>query len=192
MKPLKNLRYRVLCTAADILERKASVSPLDVLIGIGFLKPNHVHDWEMGEIPYLEQIIENDIQKVNCVLKWIRQWAIQKGLKPKEVNYTLKSNNGTNRNLDFTKKGFPKCELAYRIHYFVPHLSKEKEKELHKPLPEAPSTNLIVLRLTDHSQCSQCQKSLTRGSLSFLASNRPLCVSCGDSKISPFSRLKSR
>ena len=192
MKPLKNLRYRVLCTAADILVRKAFLSPLDVLMEMGFLNFGHIHDWEMGKTSYLEQIIENDIQKVNCVLKWIRQWAIQKGLKPKEVNYTIKSNNGTNRNLDFTKKGFPKCELAYRIHYFVPHLSKEKEKELHKPLPEAPSTNLIVLRLTDHSQCSQCQKSLTRGSLSFLASNRPLCVSCGDSKISPFSRLKSR
>mgnify|MGYP000046418191 CR=1 FL=1 len=189
MKPLKNLRYRVLCTAADILERKASVSPLDVLIGIGFLKPNHVHDWEMGEIPYLEQIIEDDIQKVNCVLKWIRQWAIQKGLKPKEVNYTLKSNNGTNRSLDFTKKGFPKCELAYRIHYLLPRLSKEKQEP---PPPEIPSTNLIVLRLTAHSQCSQCQKSLIRGSLCFMERAHPLCVSCGDGKISPFSRLKSR
>ncbi|EKE08819.1 MAG: hypothetical protein ACD_16C00248G0001 [uncultured bacterium] len=189
MKSLKILRRHVLECAADLLVRKAFLSPLDVLMEMGFLNFGHIHDWEMGKTSYLEQIIENDIQKVNCVLKWIRQWAIQKGLKPKEVNYTLKSNNGTNRSLDFTKKGFPKCELAYRIHYLLPRLSKEKQEP---PPPEIPSTNLIVLRLTAHSQCSQCQKSLIRGSLCFMERAHPLCVSCGDGKISPFSRLKSR
>lgn len=186
MKPLKDLRHRVLGAAAGILQHKASVGPLDVLVSVGLLNPDYVRDWKIGKISYLEQIIEVDLHKVNYALKCLRQWAIQKGLKPKEVNYTLKSNNGTTRNLDFTKNGHPKSELAYRIHYLLPHLSEKKQA----PLPEAPSARLTMLMVTDPSQCSQCQKSLTKGSLCFMEGERPLCVSCGDSKISPFSRLK--
>lgn len=36
--------------------RQRYVTPIDVLVGLGWLRPAHVEDWRRGRVPYLERV----------------------------------------------------------------------------------------------------------------------------------------
>jgi hypothetical protein len=48
---------RIECVVADFLTKGNVVAPVDVLVGMGQLRPEDVNSWRRGRVPYLEQVI---------------------------------------------------------------------------------------------------------------------------------------
>jgi hypothetical protein len=96
----KDIEKRVIRVSEDVLFRQNYVSAIDIFVGIGFLQPVHVQDWRKGKIPYLEKVIQGNLGKISHAMKCFRQWAIQKGLKPSETVYLVRS-RGQKRELQF-------------------------------------------------------------------------------------------
>ena len=103
IKNLKDFKLRLLRIAAEHLKIKSYVCPLDVLTNIGVIQPIHIEEWKSGEIPYLEYVFDENLPKIRYALRCIREWALLRGLKPKEVHYLKIKHDGTKKNLDFTK-----------------------------------------------------------------------------------------
>jgi hypothetical protein len=49
-------RYRILAAANAALGRNRFVAPIDVLTGLGWLRPEHTEAWRRGRVPYLERV----------------------------------------------------------------------------------------------------------------------------------------
>lgn len=171
----KDIEKRVIRVSEEVLFRQNYVSAIDIFVGMGFLQPVHVQDWRKGKIPYLEKVIQGNLGKISHAMKYFRQWAIQKGLKPSETVYLVRS-RGQKRELQFSKSGSPEIETAYRTHYVSPLLSEKKLERLKEKLDQVP--DLIVFFIVKDSQCSQCKKDLVKGSLLLMDGNEPLCLKC--------------
>lgn len=186
MNAFKNIRNDVFQAAANLLEHKTYVSPLDVLVNIGVLHPVHLEDWKTGKIPYLESVFEKDLDKTRYIMRCLFKWAHQKGLKPKETLYLRKGNTLPHKNLDFTKNGHPKTELLYHIHFTPPHPVNQNKQTFSVPM-EKP----LVTILPNPDQCSQCRKSLIQGNLCCFVGKKPFCLSCGEGMVSHHSKFKT-
>jgi len=171
---LKDFKLRLLRIAAEHLKNKSYVCPLDVLTNVGVIQPIHIEEWKSGEIPYLEYVFDENLPKIRHALRWIREWALLRGLKPKEVHYLKIRRDGSKKNLDFTKKGAPQIELIYRVNYISPRLPEQKILALN------PSPPPVVRVLKNYIQCHQCNKSVRKGSLGYLMGERSFCLRCGD------------
>ena len=187
MNTLNDIRHQILQAAESLLKQQGSLSPLEVLVKVHLLHPVHLEEWKSGKIPYLEFILEKDLHKIRYLTKWLHTWALQKGLRPQEMTYLSKGNNLSQKQLEFTRNGRPQTELLYRTHFRTPESSKQKKPT--SPLPAA-SEKPAILVFAGHGQCTQCGKSLIRGSLYCRRGTRSYCISCGDSMISSFSKFE--
>jgi hypothetical protein len=45
------------------------VAPVDVLVGMGLLRPEHLHNWRRGRVPYLERVVNCNLTRLSgcCV-----------------------------------------------------------------------------------------------------------------------------
>ena len=116
-------------------------------------------------------------QGTNDQMKCFRTWAKEKGLKPSPTAYLAKT-SGHKRELRFSVSGNPQIEQSYRTHYISPILSEIKQKKLQEKLDKAPE--LVVFRIVQDSQCSQCKKELHKGSFLFMEAGQPLCLCCAN------------
>jgi len=63
---------RIERVVADLLARGNVVTPVDVLIGMGLLRPGHLHDWRRGRVPYLERVIDCNLIRLSRLLRIVR------------------------------------------------------------------------------------------------------------------------
>ena len=140
---LQQLEKRVIEIANRTLQEKGYVCCLDVLLGIGWLQPIHVEDWRKGLLPYLEQAIQANLNKLSHGMKCFRQWANKCGLKPSETKYLARTRD-PKRELQFSKSGHLDIEQHYRTHYLSPILSQKKQENLKAQLDKPPSTWCFV------------------------------------------------
>lgn len=173
----KRLKQRALQAAEEALYKKQYVSPIDVFVGMKWLQPVHVEDWRKGRIPYLERVIQGNLNKISFCMKCFRAWAKEKGLKPSPSVYLART-NGPKRELRFSVSGDPQIEDSYRTHYISPILSEIKQKKIQEKLDKPPE--LVVFHTITDSQCSQCKKELVRGSFLYLEAGQPLCLCCAN------------
>jgi hypothetical protein len=113
--PRPSLERRVAAAAAIALAREGSVSPIDVLTGMGWLPWGRVADWRQGRIDHLEQLAGVHPDKLAMVLEHLRAWAADAGLEPSDVAYLAATRD--RRPLRFTADGDPTAERAYRTHW---------------------------------------------------------------------------
>ncbi len=173
----KKLMGRVFHACEVVLHQQGYVSPVDVLMGIGFLAPIHVQEWRKGKISYLEGAIQANLKKISFAMKCFRQWAREKGLKASETVY-LRRTTGAKTNLRFSKSGNPQIEKAYRTHYISPKLTENKQKRLKEKWEKSPE--VITYMIVKESRCSQCKKEMSQGSLLTMEADQPLCLSCAN------------
>jgi len=64
---------RIERTVAAILERREVVTPVDVLVEMGLLAPEHLDDWRRGKVPYLERVIRCNLTKLSRILRILRK-----------------------------------------------------------------------------------------------------------------------
>ena len=76
----KRLGERVARAAEDALVQQKSVSPIDVLIGLGWLHPVHLDPWRQRRVADLEQLVQVGPEKVALAIELLHQWATAHGL----------------------------------------------------------------------------------------------------------------
>ena len=116
------------------------VSPIDVLLGIGMLKPEDIQNWRNRKIPYLEKVVTGNLNKISYVMLCFRKWAKQSKLTPSITVYTTKTRGGR-KPLRFSKYGNPNVETSYRTHYINPLIAEKKKQMLKEQLPQSVETN---------------------------------------------------
>jgi hypothetical protein len=71
----KKLEERIRAAGEAALARRKVVTPIDVLVGIGWLTPAQVEQWRRGQIPCLERVATANLPKLGIALRLLRRWA---------------------------------------------------------------------------------------------------------------------
>ena len=168
----KTLNDRVIKAAEAALASRKYVSPLDVLVGIGWLDPGTVKRWQQGQIDYLERVVRTNLPRISEAMKLFRSWAAAKGLTPSETHYV--SRTPSRQTLRFSKSGDPTIEKLYRTHWISGELSEKKQERLAEKASRAPELVAIV-PLHDTWKCHRCGGT---DDLLVMEKSGPACLRC--------------
>jgi hypothetical protein len=116
----KQMEERVARVAEAVLAERGFVTPIDVLVGLGWLQESRVEDWRQGRVAYLERVTVANLSKISRAMRAFRRWAERRGLKPRETGYVRRTRSHHRRPLRFSKSGAPAIERAYRTHWVSP------------------------------------------------------------------------
>src|SRR5438105_12329859 len=119
----RRLADRVAKAAAASLAAQNYVSPVDVLVGIGWLDPGAVKRWRYGQVDYLERVVQTNLSRISEATKLFRTWATEKELIASETAYVARTT--TRETLRFSKSGNPNIERCYRTHWVSSELTEK-------------------------------------------------------------------
>src|SRR6516225_262129 len=166
------LADRVGKVAETTLAAQHYVSPLDVLVGIGWLDLGAVKRWRQGQIDDLEHVIQTKLPRISEAMRLFRSWATEKGLFASETDYLARTPQ--RQRLRFSRSGNPSIERLYRTHWVSPELSEKKRERLAEMASRSPE--LVVLQpLNDEWKCHRCGGT---GSLLMMENPGPACMRC--------------
>ena len=168
----KKLADRVIKAADTALAAKNYVSPVDVLVGIGWLDPAALKRWQQGQIDYLERVVQTNLPRISEAMKLFRSWANTKGLVPRETHYV--SRTPQRQTLRFSKSRNPTIEHLYRTHWLSGDLSKIKRERLAAKADRAPEL-VVVQPLNTVWTCHRCGST---GDLLVMENPGPACLRC--------------
>jgi len=168
-----SLEDRVARVAEAALAEHSVVSPLDVLIGLGWLTPQAVDAWRQGRVDDLERLAQVNLHKLSSAMAVLRRWATERGLRPSETAYLSRTRD--RRPLRFSRSGDLSIEAAYRTHWVSPELSEAKQRRLTERQSKAP--DLVVISALGDWTCTACAQT---GELLIMEGPGPLCLACAD------------
>ncbi len=177
---VKQLRERVLAAAEKVLKRNGSVGPLELIQELDFLHWRVFESWRKGvavDSP-IEARIQCGAEKLADVYRFFAEWAVEKGLKTIEAEYSRRSVNGVEA-LPLTADGNEERESFYRTHYAPAELSEKKSERLQQKLTKAPDL-VVFITTSNDAKCSECDAEIVPGEFLFLEGHLPLCMSCAD------------
>jgi hypothetical protein len=116
------LARRISTVAEHALATDQVVTPLDVLVGIGWLPAAQVEAWRRGRVPYLERVAGVNLAKVSTALRLLGDWARRHHLTPSQTVYVAWTSD--RHRLRFTKTGDAAVERAWRTHWISPALTE--------------------------------------------------------------------
>jgi len=175
-----NFQERVVQAAEAVLKRSGSVGPLELFQEMRLLQPVHFEGWRKGNEHYrvLQAWIQVGPEKFQKTIQHFQAWAKQRGLRPIEAAYTLRSSRGVEQ-LRVTEAGDPEWEKFYRTHYAPADLPEKKTARLAEKLNRPP--DLVVFeKVSAEGHCSECGVALFKGSFLFMEKGQPLCLACAD------------
>src|SRR5215470_17201048 len=149
----KKLDDRVIRAAEAALAAQKYVSPVDVLVGIGWLDPGALKRWRQGQVEYLEAVVQTNLPRISEAMKLFRSWAAAKGLIPSETSYIART--PLRQTLRFSKSGSPTIEKLYRTHWISGELSERKREHLAERASRAPEL-VVIEPLNDTWRCHRC------------------------------------
>jgi hypothetical protein len=115
---LTRLRRGIAAAGSAAVAKNGYVTAIDVLLGVGWVRPEKVEDWRRGRVPYLEQVMVASLPKISAAMRAFRSWAESAGLRPSETVYVSWTRD--RRRLRFSKSEDPNIERAYRTHWLPP------------------------------------------------------------------------
>lgn len=110
---------RVVRAVDSILKSGRVVAPVEVLLRMNLLKPEHLEDWRFGHTPYLERVINCNLTKLSRLLRILRFHAHDLNLKSSWTAY-IRQGKGSRQHLHFTKTGDANLEKIYATHFVWP------------------------------------------------------------------------
>jgi hypothetical protein len=110
---------RVAQAVEELLAKGNLVAPVDVLVHMKLLQPKHLEDWRRGRVPYLEEVIDCNLNRLSKLLRILRFHAHDMKLVPSATTY-MRWGKGPKQRLRFTKTGDPQLEEAYARHFVWP------------------------------------------------------------------------
>ena len=152
---------RVARIAEAVLAEHQFVTPIDVLIGLGWLAQPNVDRWQLGRITSLDRCVAVDDVKTAAALDALRAWAQDRGLKPWETDY---------RELQFTADGDAATERTFRIRW----------ASADHPAPEIPPKRSPELTVISPHQAWTCASCEDTGDLLVKTNAGALCLDCAD------------
>jgi hypothetical protein len=168
-----SLEQRVLRAAEAALAERGYVSPIDLLVGLGWLSPARVDEWRQGRIDSLERTMTVNLSKLSTAMQLFRRWAHRRGLVASETAYPARTRD--RRSLRFSKSGNPDIERAYRTHWVSPELSASKREQLVEQQSRA--AELVVIAAINDWSCATCGGT---GGLLLMEGPGPLCLRCAE------------
>jgi len=166
------LAARVTKAAEATLAAQHYVSPVDVLLGIGWLDPNLEKRWRQGQADCLEAVVQTNLPRISEAMHLFRSWATAKGLRPSETGYLARKPGRPN--LRFSRSGDPGIEKAYRTHWVSPRLSERKRERLAEKASKAPEL-VVIQPQHDDWTCHRCGGT---GGLLIMDDPGPVCLRC--------------
>ena len=140
MNPANRARLarRIAVVAEHALSTRQVVTPLDVLVGIGWLPAARVEAWRRAPEPYLERVAEINLTRLSTTLRLLEAWARRHHLTPSETVYVAWTRD--RHRLRFTKTGNAHLERAWRTHWISPALTDAKQaRRTRQPTTAAPT-----------------------------------------------------
>lgn len=168
----KKLSDRVIKAAEAALAARKYVSPIDVLVGIGWLDPGAVKRWQQGQFDHLEGAVQTNLPRISEAMKLFRSWASTKGLIPSETHYVAQ--RPSRQTLRFSKSGNPTIEKLYRTHWISRDLSENKRERLAERTSRAPEL-VVIEPLHDSWTCHRCGST---GGFLIMENPGPACLPC--------------
>lgn len=168
-----DLERRVVRAAEAVLAERQFVSPVDLLVRLGWLAPSHVDVWRQGRIGSLEDAMNVDPAKLSAAMGVLQQWGRRCGLVASEIAYTARTPD--RRSLRFSESDSPEIERAYRTHWVSPALSAGRRERLVQRQSRPPE--LVVIAPLKEWTCTACEGT---GSLLIMDASGPLCLSCAE------------
>jgi hypothetical protein len=164
---------RVVRAAEAALAERGYVSPIDVLVGVGWLHPRHVDEWRGGRVDCLERVAMVNLHKLSDAMRLLRRFARGRGLVPSETAYVTRTRD--RRSLRFSVSGHADIELAYRTHWVSPELPERKRERLRERQSRPPE--LVVVSPIREWTCAGCGGT---GDLLLMEEPGPICMRCAD------------
>ena len=87
----KKLDDRVIRAAEAALAAQKYVSPVDVLVGIGWLDPGALKRWQQGQVEYLEGAVQTNLPRISEAMRLFRSWAAANGLSSSLTAYAART-----------------------------------------------------------------------------------------------------
>ena len=163
---------RVTRAAETSLAAQSHVSPIDVLIGIGWLDPGALERWRRGQIDCLEGVVRTHPPRLSEALKLFRSWAAAKGLTASETDYVARTPR--RQTLRFSQSGDAAIERLYRTHWVSPVLSEKQRDRLAAKTNRAPEL-VVIQPLNSAWTCHRCGGS---GGFLMMEDPGPACLRC--------------
>ncbi|BBY80143.1 MULTISPECIES: DUF2293 domain-containing protein [Mycolicibacterium] len=160
---MATLHTRVARIAEATMAEHGFVSPVDVLVGLGWLAQVNVERWEMGRVPVLARCAGVDADKLGAALIAVQQWARDRELHPYEMDY---------RDRQFSEGGDPDTERAYRTQWGLPG-GPDPVSERPRQRPQ----DIVVISPHDSFVCDACDEP---GDLLVKDPKGTLCLDCAD------------
>ena len=158
---MARIETRVSRIAEATLAEQQFVTPIDVLIGLGWLAQPNVDRWQAGRISSLDRCIQVDSVKILAAIDALRDWAQNQSLKAWETDY---------HELRFTADGVAAIEGAMSTRWAA---AASPGPEIAPPRPR----ELIVVSPHNDWICISCDES---GDLLVKANAGTLCLDCAD------------
>ena len=158
---MAGIETRVARIAEATLAEQQFVTPIDVLIGLGWLAQPNVDRWQKGRITPLDRCIVVDHSKTAAALDALRRWAERKRLEPFDTDY---------RGLQFTADSDPSTERSFGIRWATAE----------QPAPAIPPQRpreLVVVSPLKAWTCDSCEDT---GDLLIKTDAGALCLDCAD------------
>jgi len=168
-----DLERRVAGAAEAALAERQVVSPVDVLVGLGWLAPSQVAAWRQGRLETLEGALTVSPAKLSAALGLLEPWAHDRGLVASETAYVARTPD--RRALRFSERGDADVERAYRTHWLSPELSVTARERLADRQSRPPE--LVVIAALNDWTCTACGGA---GDLLIMDAPGPLCLVCAD------------
>jgi hypothetical protein len=109
---------KVRAVVDQLLQGGSIVIPVEVFIQMGHLTREDYEVWRFGRIPYLERAIKCNLSKANRILRILRLYAEDRGLRPSRTVYKKWGKSEKTR-LRFSKSGNLAIEELYSTHYLA-------------------------------------------------------------------------
>jgi hypothetical protein len=171
-KNRKTLADRVVKAADSALAAQHYVSPIDVLVGIGWLDPGAVEGWRRGQIDCLERVVQANLPRISEAMKLFRSWTTGRGLSASPTQYVARTPQ--RQTLRFSRSGDPTIEGLYQTHWVARELSEKKRERLAEKASRAP--DLVVIQpLNTEWTCHRCGGT---GDLLMMENPGPACLCC--------------
>ena len=114
-KNRNTLADRVIKAAEAALAAQDYVSPIDVLVRIGWLDAGSVERWRRGQIDCLERVVQTNLPRISEAMKLFRSWATGRGLFANPTHCVTRTPR--RQTLRFSRSGDPTIEGLYRTRW---------------------------------------------------------------------------
>jgi hypothetical protein len=166
------LADRVAGAAEAALAAQDYVSPIDILVRVGWLDVGALERWRRGQIDCLEGAVQVDVSRILEAWKMLQSWATARGLSASPTQYV--AGHPQPQMLRFSRNGDPAIETLCRTHWVSQQLPEKKRERLTAKASRAPDL-VVVQPLKSEWTCHRCGGS---GGLLMMENSGPACLCC--------------